>query len=181
MYKYSTPHLCLRGWHLISRRKYTHTNSGESWGSLEGVPNLCHHIIASSSASADGGQRRRRCQRLHERRESGQRCPRARHVVDDDLAAVQAHDGAALRLRVRVAGVVANGLLALPRLAQRVVDVRIVVDERVRIGADALVFAFRVLRPEREEGSGKQRILIKAHYEIKYFNINELSIFNRKP
>lgn len=81
----------------------------------------------------------------HEGGEAGQRRPRARHVVHDDLAAVEADDGAALGLRVRVAGVVAHGPLPLPRLPQRVVHVGVVVHERVRLRADALVLALRVL------------------------------------
>lgn len=77
--------------------------------------------------------------------EAGQRGPRARHVVHDDLSAVEAEHGAALGLRVRVAGVVAHGPLPLPRLPQRVVHVRVMVHERVRLRAHALVLALRVL------------------------------------
>lgn len=77
------------------------------------------------------GLRGRRVGRLvsYEGGEAGQRRPRARHVVHDDLPAVQRHDGAALGLRVRVAGVVAHGPLPLPRLPQRVVHVCVVVHE----------------------------------------------------
>ena len=52
----------------------------------------------------------------YEGREARQRRPRARHVVHDDLAAVEAHHGAAFGLRVRVARVVAHRPLSLPRL-----------------------------------------------------------------
>lgn len=86
----------------------------------------------------------RRCA-LNKRRETGQRCSRTRHIIHDNLTAIQTHHSAALWLRVRVAGVIAHRLLALPRLSQRVVNVRIVIDERVRIGTNALVFAFRIL------------------------------------
>lgn len=91
----------------------------------------------------------------YEGAEAGQRCPRPGHIVHDDLAPVQGHDGAALGLRVRVARVVADGLLALPGLPQRVVHVGVVVHERVRVRADALVLAFGGLAGEgRERGVG---------------------------
>jgi hypothetical protein len=98
------------------------------------------------------GRRGRRLRALplsYERGETGQRRPRARHVVHDDLAAVEAHHGAALGLRVRVAGVVAHGPLPLPRLPQRVVHVRVVIHERVRLRSNAFVIALRILHREK--------------------------------
>lgn len=65
--------------------------------------------------------------------EARQRRPRARHVVHDDLSAVETNDRTALGLRVRIAGVLPHGPLPLPRLPQRVVHVRVVVHERVRL------------------------------------------------
>lgn len=95
------------------------------------------------------------CGPSNKRRESRQRCPRSCHIVDDNLAAIQAHHSAALRLRIRVAGIVAHRFLPFPRLAQRIVDVRIVVDKRVRIGAHRFVFALGVLLDGGMEWSGK--------------------------
>lgn len=79
------------------------------------------------------------------RRESGQWCSRPCHIIHYNLATVQRHHSAAFGLRVRVTRIVPHRLLALPTLPQRVVDVRIVVHERVRIRTDTLVLALRVL------------------------------------
>lgn len=81
----------------------------------------------------------------YEGREARQRRPRARHVVHDDLAAVEADHGAALGLRVRVARVVPHRPLPLPRLSQRIVNVSVVVHERMRLRSDTLVFTLRIL------------------------------------
>lgn len=116
---------------------------------VHGARRVLDHMLTCARRSHVHGARvrGRRVGRLvsYEGGEAGQRRPRARHVVHDDLAAVEAHHGAALGLRVRVAGVVAHGPLPLPRLPQRVVHVRVVVHERVRLRAHALVLALRVL------------------------------------
>lgn len=93
---------------------------------------------------------------LYERWEAGQRRPRARHIVEDDLAAIEAHDGAAFRLWVRIARIVPHRLLPLPGLPQGIVHVGVVIDERVRIGADALVFALRGLQINSEQFQSTQ-------------------------
>lgn len=77
----------------------------------------------------------------YEGAETGQGRPRPGHVVHDDLAAVQAHHSRTLRFRVGVAGVVPHRFLPLPGLPQRVVHVRVVVHERVRVRPDTFVFA----------------------------------------
>lgn len=82
--------------------------------------------------------------------EAWQRRSRARHVVHDDLAAVEADDSAALRLRVRVARVLANRPLSLPRLTQRVVHVRVMVHEGVRLRFYTLVITLRILETKME-------------------------------
>lgn len=81
--------------------------------------------------------------------EARQRRSRARHVVHDYLAAVEADHGTALRLRVRVTGVLADRPLPFPRLTQRVVHVRIVVHERVRLRFYTLVFTLRILEKKK--------------------------------
>lgn len=81
----------------------------------------------------------------YERREAGQRRPRARHVVHHDLAAVQAYHGAALWFRVCVARVVAHRPLSLPRLSQCIVHIGIVIHERMRLRPDTFVLALRIL------------------------------------
>lgn len=82
--------------------------------------------------------------------EAWQRRSRARHVVHNDLAAVEADDSAALRLRVRVARVLANRPLSLPRLTQRVVHVRVMVHEGVRLRFYTLVITLRILETKME-------------------------------
>ena len=100
---------------------------------------------------------------LHKGRESGQWRPGPRLVIHYNLAAVEDGGGrrrggrfvvGALRprrnirlgLRIRVARVVADGLLPLARLPQRVVDVGIVVHEGGRRRAFAVVVAFGLLK-----------------------------------
>lgn len=80
------------------------------------------------------------------RTKSWQWCPRPGHVVYYNLSPVQRHHTTTLRLRVRVAWVVPRvRLLALPTLSQRVVYIRVVVHEGVRIWSDAFVLTLRVL------------------------------------
>lgn len=112
-------------------------------------PNLAKRVNAQLHVydSRGGGCEGRRVS--YERGEARQRRPRARHVVHDDLAPVEAHYRAALWLRVRVAGVVAHRPLPLPGLPQRVVYVRVVINKRMGLRTHTLVFAFGILNWEK--------------------------------
>lgn len=73
----------------------------------------------------------------YERGETRQRRSGARHVVHDDVSTVE-------RERSGL-GRGAHGALPLPRLSERVVHVRVVVHERMRLRSNALVFTLGIL------------------------------------
>lgn len=83
--------------------------------------------------------------------ETGQRCPWSSHIVYDNLTAIQCHYTATLWLGIGVTGIVPNWFLTLPWLPQCIVDIGIVIDERMWIGAHTFVFTLRILEIDKNE------------------------------